>query len=149
MRKILLLVVTTIIGLIPAAAHAQNINSWTRQSLKDRFGTTHVKYVGGKIKTITFGPTKHFHGDLCFNLIVEVLRGPSDVPSPNVGYPDLEITNDYTVYIDHKTGIVINQLQGFVFVAVKGSDITNGSVVLTGHLVDDEEGSWFVLEIKG
>lgn len=140
MKKIFLL---AFIGLI-TAIHAQNIESWTPQSLEARFGAAHIKYVGGKVKTITFGPTKHFHSDLCFDLILEVLRGAKEASVLNASDPNLETTE--TVWTDHKTGIVINQLQGFVFVAVKVSDLTNGSVVLTAHLVDDSDGEWFVLE---
>ena len=46
-----------ILMVIANAASAQDIDSWTPQSLKARFGElTHVKSVGGKIRTITFGP---------------------------------------------------------------------------------------------
>ncbi len=90
--------------------------------------------------------------DGCFNLILQILRGP-DIPNSDrlVADPNLESNDDDTVWIDHKTGVFINQLQGFVFVAVKVSDVTKpaesaGSIVLTAHLVDDEQEEWFVLQ---
>lgn len=125
MKKILLLL-TAFIGLITVAP-AQDIESWTPQSLQARFGATAIKYVGGKVRTITFGPTKHFHSDLCFDLILEVLRDANEASVFNATDPNLETKE--TVWLDHKTGVLINQLPGFVFVAVKGSDSTNGSEV--------------------
>jgi hypothetical protein len=137
-----------------ANAHGQDIDSWTPKSLKARFGEVHVKYVDRKIKTITLGPINHFHGPQCLGLILEVLRGPNDIPNPKVEDLNLEITNDDSVWTDHKTNVTINQLQGFVFVAVKSTDVTkpglsNGSVVLTAHLVDDEQGERLVLSVDG
>jgi hypothetical protein len=45
--------------------------------LNFRFAT-HLKYVDGKVKIITFGPTTHFHGLECFDLILEILRGANE-----------------------------------------------------------------------
>jgi hypothetical protein len=153
MKTTLLAATLALLSLTAIATQAQDINSWTPQSLKARFGElTHVKSVGGNIKTITFGPLNHFHGPQCMDLILEVLRGTSYAPNPKVQIPDLEETNDDSIWVDKKTNVTINQLQGFVFVAVKSTDVTkpafsDGLVVLTAHLVDDSDGEWFVVEV--
>jgi hypothetical protein len=147
-----MLLILMVLASVAMAGDGQDINSWTAKSLNDHFGAAHVKYVGHKVKAIAFGPTKHFHNGLCFSLILEILRGPEFNPDPNAAYPDVD-TGDL-VWIDRETNVTINQLQGFVFVAVKSKDATepassNGSIVLTAHLIDDEQGEWFVLSVQG
>ena len=118
-----------VVGLITAKfANAQNIDTWTPESLKAHFGAASAQYVAGKIKTITFsaGPKGNFHGDQCFELILEVLRGAKDNPdltgnTPNVDFGD-------TVWVDHETGCVITVVKPFHFIVTK-----DGVVVLTAH----------------
>jgi hypothetical protein len=56
--KTMMLILMTLAS-VAMVTLGQDINSWTPKSLKERFGAVHVKQVGGKIKTITFGPARH------------------------------------------------------------------------------------------
>jgi hypothetical protein len=92
-------------------ASAQNIDSWTPQSLKAHFGAASAKYVGGRIRKITFsaGPNGNFHGPQRLELILEVLRGDKENPdlhgrrTPNVDFVD------DSLWIDRETGCTITQ----------------------------------------
>jgi hypothetical protein len=72
------------VSTVTGSSSRQNIESWTPQSLTDSFGADAVsaKYVDGRTRNITFsaGPHGSFHGDQCFGLILEVLRGDKESP---------------------------------------------------------------------
>ena len=53
-----------------------------KEGEKDGVKAVCAKYVGGRIRKITFsaGPNGNFHGPQCFGLILEVLRGDKENP---------------------------------------------------------------------
>jgi hypothetical protein len=119
-------------------ANAQNIKSWTSQNLKAHFGAASAQYDHGKIKTITFyaGPHGNFHGPQCFELIVEVLRGPNG-DDKNVDYGE----NGEGPWVDYETGCIItmdNETRPGVawhFTVTK-----NGSIILTAEMIEWRSG---------
>jgi hypothetical protein len=94
---------TAVVGL-PLAAQAQNIDSWTPKTLKTHFGAASAQYDGATIKTVTFsaGPNGNFHGDQCFELILEVLRGSEADYHSNIDFGD-------GIWVDHQTGCTITR----------------------------------------
>jgi hypothetical protein len=134
----------TSVSTVTGSSSGQNIESWTPQSLTARFGADAVnaKYVGGRIRNITFsaGPHGNFHGDQCFGLILEVLRG--DKENPIGEDSNLEFDNDNGIWVDHETGCTIRAgtldgkpTKSFAFFVTQG-----GSVVLTAHVVEWRSG---------
>lgn len=83
MKKLLLLV--TVFVSLTITSYAQILDAWTRASLDRIFGSDMyafdpsdilVEYHGSNIHSITFAG-HGFHGDLCRDLLVRILRGPN------------------------------------------------------------------------